>query len=69
MDKQTEIHGNAIKSVLSADQQKQFILFQANAGQPNSQGQMQGKGKGTGKVNGSGGGHGQGRGMGNNSKF
>ena len=57
MDKQVENYGNAIKSVLSADQQKQFILFQVNAGKPNPQGQKQGMGKGNGS--------GKGRGNGN----
>ncbi len=60
MDKQVENHGNAIKSVLSADQQNQFILFQANAGKPNLQGQKQGMGKGAGHGNGSGKGKGNG---------
>lgn len=60
MDKQVENHGNAIKSVLSADQQNQFILFQANAGKPNPQGQKQGMGKGQGHGNGSGKGKGNG---------
>ena len=60
MEKQIENHGNAIKTVLSADQQRQYILFQSNGGNPNSQGQKQGAGKGSGRGNGSGGGRGNG---------
>lgn len=65
MDKQVEIHGNTIKSVLSADQQKQYILLQINGDNQKQQAHMQGKGQG--KGNGSG--QGRGRGMGNHSRF
>ncbi len=60
MDKQADNHGNAIKTLLSADQQKQFIQFQSNAGKPTSQGQKKGSGKGNGKGNGTGSGKGNG---------
>ena len=60
MDKQAENHRNAITSVLSADQQKQFLQFQAYGANQNHQVQKQGTGKGLGKGNGSGGGRGNG---------
>lgn len=59
MDKQAETHRNAVTSVLSADQQRQFLQFQANAANQNSQNQKQGMGKGHGN------GSGKGRGNGN----
>ncbi len=58
MDKQAETHRNAVTSVLSADQQKQFLQFQTNGGIQNNQGQKQGMGKGNGQ------GKGKGKGMG-----
>jgi len=60
MEKQIETHRNAVTSVLSADQQKQFLQFQTYGANPNHQGQKQGAGKGLGKGNGSGGGRGNG---------
>jgi len=60
MDKQAENHRNAVTSVLSADQQKQFLQFQTYGANPNHQGQKQGVGNGLGKGNGSGGGRGNG---------
>ncbi|BBE18253.1 hypothetical protein AQPE_2415 [Aquipluma nitroreducens] len=60
IDKQIENHGNTIKTVLSADQQRQYIQFQSNGGNPNPQGQRQGAGKGSGRGSGSGGGRGNG---------
>lgn len=60
MDKQTENHRNTVTSVLSSDQQKQFLQFQANAANQNSQNQKQGMGKGKGHGNGSGKGKGNG---------
>lgn len=62
MDKQAETHRNAVTSVLSADQQKQFLQFQANSANPNNQTQKQGMGKGQGHGNGSGKGRGNGMG-------
>jgi hypothetical protein len=58
VDKQAENHGNAIKTLLSADQQKQFIQFQSQGSKPDSQGQKQGAGKGKGNGSGSGRGNG-----------
>ncbi|HCY40580.1 MAG TPA: hypothetical protein DHV48_04385 [Prolixibacteraceae bacterium] len=63
MDKQIETHRNAVTSVLSADQQKQFLQFQVNGGIPNNQNQKQGMGKGAGHGNGSG------KGRGNGNKY
>ena len=60
MDKQAENHGNAIKTLLSADQQKQYIQFQSQGSKPDFQGQKQGAGKGKGNGNGSGSGRGNG---------
>ena len=60
MEKQAETHRNSVTSVLSADQQKQFLQFQANAANQNSQNQKQGMGKGKGHGNGSGKGKGNG---------
>ena len=60
IDKQIENHGNTIKTVLSADQQRQYIQFQSNGGNPNPQGQRQGAGEGSGRGSGSGGGRGNG---------
>ena len=64
MDKQVERHGNGIKTLLSADQQKQYIQFQSNGANQNFQGQRQGAGKGNGRGNGSGNGRGNGAGSG-----
>lgn len=58
MDKQTETHRNAVTSVLSADQQRQFLQFQANGANQNTQSQKLGAGKGNGRGKGSGGGKG-----------
>jgi hypothetical protein len=60
MDKQAENHRNAITSVLSADQQKQFLQFQVYGANQNAQSQKQGARKGSGKGIGSGGGRGNG---------
>ena len=68
MDKQAENHRNAVTSVLSADQQKQFLQFQTNGGIQNHQGQKQGMGKGSGHGKGNGSGKGRGNGMGS-SRF
>ncbi|MDP2336829.1 MAG: hypothetical protein Q8N05_10345 [Bacteroidota bacterium] len=65
MDKQVLNHGNAIKTLLSADQQKQYILLQLNGDNQNHQAKKQGNGKG--KGNGSG--QGRGKGMGHQSRF
>jgi hypothetical protein len=62
-EKQAETHRNAVTSVLSADQQTQFLQFQSNGGVPNNQNQKQGMGKGNGQ--GKGNGSGKGRGNGN----
>ena len=59
IDKQIETHRNSVTSVLSADQQNQFLQFQANAANQNTQNQKQGMGKGHGN------GSGKGRGNGN----
>lgn len=58
MDKQAENHRNAVTSVLSADQQNQFLQFQTYSTNQNTQNQKHGKGSGRG--NGSGGGRGNG---------
>jgi len=58
MDKQAENHRNAVTSVLSADQQNQFLQFQAYGANQNTQNQKQGMGKG----------NGQGKGRGNGNK-
>jgi len=63
MDKQAETHRNSVTSVLSADQQIQFLQFQTYGGNPNTQNQKQGMGKGNGQ--GKGNGSGKGRGNGN----
>jgi len=68
MDKQAETHRNAVTSVLSADQQKQFLQFQANVANPKVQNQKQGMGKGNGQGKGNGSGKGRGNGMGS-SRF
>lgn len=65
MVKQVENQGDAIKTLLSADQQKQYILFQSSGGNQNFQGQKQVAGKGSGKGNGSG----KGRGNGNKCRM
>lgn len=65
MDKQDETHRNAVTSVLSAEQQKQFLQFQTNGGKPKPHGQKQGMGKG----NGQGKGNGSGKGRGNGNKY
>jgi hypothetical protein len=64
-EKQAETHRNAVTSVLSADQQKQFLQFHTNGGIQNNQGQKQGMGKG----NGQGKGNGSGKGRGNGNKY
>ena len=69
MEKQIGNHGNAIKTVLSADQQRQYIQFQSNGGNPNSQGQKQGGGMGAGKGSGRGNGSEGGRGNGNKCRM
>jgi hypothetical protein len=56
IDKQAETHRNAVLSLLSADQQAQFLQFQTYGGNPNNQGQKQGMGKGNRQGKGSGGG-------------
>jgi hypothetical protein len=61
MDKQAETHRNAVTSVLSADQQKQFLQFQTYGANQNTQ--KQGMGKGAGHGNGSG------KGRGNGNKY
>lgn len=58
MDKQAETHRNAVTSVLSADQQKQFLQFQTYGTNQNIQSQKQGAGRGNGGRKGSGGGKG-----------
>jgi len=63
IDKHAETHRNAVTSVLSADQQKQFLQFQTNGGIQNHQGQKQGMGKGNGHGNGSG------KGRGNENRY
>ncbi|MBW8330802.1 MAG: hypothetical protein K0M40_02185 [Prolixibacteraceae bacterium] len=63
MEKQAENHRNTVTSVLSADQQKQFLQFQTNGGIQNHQGQKQGMGKGNGQGKGNGSGKGRGNGM------
>jgi hypothetical protein len=63
MDKQAETHRNAVLSVLSADQQAQFLQFQTYGANQNTQNQKQGMGKGAGHGNGSG------KGMGNGNKY
>jgi hypothetical protein len=67
--KQTETHRNAVTSVLSADQQTQFLQFQANGANPKNQIQKQGMGKGNGHGKGSGNGSGNGRGNGNKCRM
>jgi len=64
-EKQVENHRNAVTSVLSADQQKQFLQFQTNGGIQNNQGQKQGMDKGNGQGKGNGSGKGRGNGNGN----
>jgi hypothetical protein len=59
MEKQAETHRNAVTSVLSADQQKQFLQFQSNGGIQNNQSHKQGQGKG----------NGSGKGRGNRSRY
>jgi len=56
MQKQLETHRNSVTSVLSADQQKQFLQFQTYGANQNTQNQKQGMGKGAG--------HGKGKGNG-----
>ena len=68
-EKQAETHRNAVTSVLSADQQKQFLQFQTNGGIQNNQNQKQGMGKGNGHGKGNGGGKGRGKGRGNGNKY
>jgi len=66
MDKQAETHRNSVTSVLSADQQKQFLEFQTYGTNQNTQSQKQGAGKGN--VGGKGSGNGSGGGKGNGTK-
>lgn len=61
-EKQAETHRNAVTSVLSADQQKQFLQFQTSGGIQTNQSQLQGKGKGNGQGKGNGSGKGRGNG-------
>jgi len=70
MEKQIETHRNAVTSVLSADQQIQFLQFQTYGARQNAQNQKQGAGKGNGKGNGrgKGSGNGSGGGRGNGNK-
>jgi len=60
MEKQTETHRNSVTSVLSADQQKQFLQFQTYGANQNTPNPKQGMGKGNGHGNGSGKGRGNG---------
>lgn len=60
MDNQAETHRKAVTSVLSANQQNQFLQFQAYGANQNTQNQKQGMGKGNGQGKGSGGGRGNG---------
>lgn len=69
MDKQAENHRNAVTSVLSADQQKQFLQFQTFGANQNTQSQKQGMGNGNGQRKGSGNGSGGGRGNGNKCRM
>lgn len=64
-EKQAETHRNAVTSVLSADQQRQFLQFQTNGDIQNKQNQKQGMGKG----NGQGKGNGSGKGRGNGNRY
>lgn len=64
-EKQAETHRNAVTSVLSADQQQQFLQFQSSGGIQNNQNQKQGMGQG----NGQGKGNGSGKGRGNGNKY
>jgi len=63
IEKQAETHRNAVTSVLSADQQNQFLQFQTYGANQNTQNQKQGMGKGAGHGNGSG------KGKGNGNKY
>ncbi|MFY9150449.1 MAG: hypothetical protein WAO52_00405 [Prolixibacteraceae bacterium] len=67
MDKQIVNHQNTIQTVLSADQQKQYILLQTKGDNQNQQAHQQGNKQGHGKGNGNG--QGRGRGMGMNNRF
>ena len=69
MEKQIETHRNAVTSVLSADQQKQFLQFQTYGARQNAQNQKQGAGNGKGGGKGSGNGPGGGRGNGNKCRM
>lgn len=69
MDKQAETHRNSVTSVLSADQQKQFLQFQTYGANQNTQNQKQGMGNGNGQGKGSGNGSGGGRGNGNKCRM
>lgn len=69
MDKQAETHRNSVTSVLSADQQKQFLEFQTYGANQNTQYQKQGSGKGNGGGKGSGNGSGGGKGNGNKCRM
>lgn len=59
-NKQIEMHRNSVTSVLSADQQNQFLQFQTHGANQNTQYQKQGMRKGAGHGNGSGKGRGNG---------
>lgn len=61
LEKQALNHRNAITSVLSADQQKQFLQFQSNGGTPGNHPSRQATGKGNGRGKGNGSGKGNGR--------
>ena len=69
MEKQIETHRNAVTSVLSADQQIQFLQFQTYGATQNAQNQKQGSGKGKGGGKGSGNGSGGGRVNGNKCRM
>jgi len=63
MEKQVKTHQNAVTSVLSADQQQQFLQFQDRGAKQNTPTQKQGMGKGKGH------GDGSGKGRGNGNKY
>ena len=68
MEKQAESHRNSITSVLSANQQQQFLQFQTYGGLENYQKQGMGPGEGKGKEKGKGSGNGGGKGRGNGNR-
>lgn len=69
MDAQLETHRKSVTSVLSADQQKQFLQFQTYGANQNTQNKKKGAGKGNGGGKGSGNGSGGGRGNGNKCRM